>query len=225
MRLTSPDFFIEPPIDFEHKKWLLLSFIKDIKDDFSNKILEPSIEQLTYKIKNLKKWKYSREFFLKSTNAGQIKSIDWGRLCFVYDIPEEAKEIIEINNIVEFGLDNLLPVHKIGREIFREIEQQIKWDTVGIVPNYKNEGYLLVQINKDINTYYYKIFMNYVDIELIDKREMSFFNTYENIKLDLIKERKSLPNPMVFILKTEQYPIEETIIPIIKKNLASKILI
>ncbi|MNE82472.1 hypothetical protein D3C80_1791970 [compost metagenome] len=47
----------------------------------------------------------------------------------------------------------------------------------------------------------------------------TFFNTLENIKIDLIKTRKSLPIPAVYRIETDlTFPIEETLLPVAKRT-------
>jgi hypothetical protein len=45
-------------------------------------------------------------------------------------------------------------------------------------------------------------------------------NTYENIKSELIRNRKDLPNPAVYSIETDlKYPVEETLLPVAKRRL------
>jgi hypothetical protein len=219
MRITEPDFFFKDPIDFEHKKWLLYSFIKEIEDDFNLYKLYPSIEQVKFNISNLEKWKYSKELY----SLKKVKGIDFERLTLLYDMEDESKEIKEIDKIVNFSILNLNDVFNKGKEIFRKIETSLIWNTIGLIPEYRSEGYLLIQIDKWINIFKYKIFLDFIDIDFLTRKEISLYNTSNNIKLNLIKDYKELPNPMVFEIKTDDYPLEDSIIPIIKKVLKGKL--
>lgn len=221
MRIETADFFFQQPIDFEHKKWLLLSFIRDIKIDFNNYILYPTLDQIKYQIQNLEKWKYTRELYIKK----KLKGLDFEKMTLIYDIPEDSEEIKEINQIVDYSIDELEPIYRFGAKIFRQIESKIKWDRVGIMPNYKEEGYLILEIESDMLIYEYKILLGNVKLALVDKRTKNFYNTPEKIKLDLILNRKELPNPNTILAKSSNYPLDETIVPIIQRNLTSKIFI
>jgi hypothetical protein len=45
-------------------------------------------------------------------------------------------------------------------------------------------------------------------------------NTYENIKSELIRGKKDLPNPAVYSIETDlTCPVEETLLPIAKRSL------
>jgi hypothetical protein len=50
--------------------------------------------------------------------------------------------------------------------------------------------------------------------------QRSISNTYEHIKSELIRSRRSLPNPAVYSIETElTYPVDETLLPIAKRRL------
>ena len=54
----------------------------------------------------------------------------------------------------------------------------------------------------------------------IDGWQRTMSNTYENIKSELIRNRKDLPNPAVYSIETElKYPVEETLLPVAKRRL------
>ena len=45
-------------------------------------------------------------------------------------------------------------------------------------------------------------------------------NTSENIKIEMVRTRKKLPNPATFeVVTSYSYPVEETILPIVKRML------
>ena len=45
-------------------------------------------------------------------------------------------------------------------------------------------------------------------------------NTYELMKIELIRNRKDLPNPAVYSIETPlTYPIDETLLPVAKRSL------
>lgn len=43
MKLLRLDWWMEPPIDFEHKKWLLLDYLQKQDNDFYNHIFSPCL--------------------------------------------------------------------------------------------------------------------------------------------------------------------------------------
>lgn len=54
----------------------------------------------------------------------------------------------------------------------------------------------------------------------IDVWRRSITNTYEHIKLELIRNRIELSNPAVYSIETElTFPVEETLLPVAKRSL------
>jgi hypothetical protein len=55
--------------------------------------------------------------------------------------------------------------------------------------------------------------------DYIHQWQRTVSNTPENIKGELIRNRKELPNPAVYNIQTElKYPLEETLLPIAKRS-------
>jgi hypothetical protein len=59
-----------------------------------------------------------------------------------------------------------------------------------------------------------------VQTQYLTSYKKSFVNTSENIKIDMIRSRKKLPNPATFSVESVfEFPLEETIIPLAKRML------
>jgi hypothetical protein len=121
-------------------------------------------------------------------------------------------------------------VFKFGRKIFKEVEDRLEWRVIGVIPDYKNEGYIFLHINETLKIYKYdlqKIYQeneNFVGINFeFIKEDKTLFRNYEDIKLSLIKERQDMPTPLTLSIDVPYYPVEETIIPIVKRLAAIKI--
>jgi len=63
-----------------------------------------------------------------------------------------------------------------------------------------------------------------VHTTLIDQFEKSIVSTYEQIKLDLIRKHKELPNPATYLVNTKfAFPLNETLLPVAKRLLVKKV--
>ena len=61
-------------------------------------------------------------------------------------------------------------------------------------------------------------------MEYIDTWKKNIVNTYPQVKKDIIKTIRALPNPAVFSIETQlQLPVEETLLPIAKRMLVKQI--
>ncbi len=92
------------------------------------------------------------------------------------------------------------------------------------------EGYLLLKDvgENKVKAYQYNITIfngpheNYraVYTDFIDEYRCTYTNTFEHIKLDLIRHHKDLPNPATYAIDTNiTIPLQETYLPIAKRML------
>lgn len=215
MRLTTSDWLFESPIDFEHKQWIFFSFLKEIEDDIKEFKVNPSLDQVKYQLSNLEKWKYSKELYHKKT----LKGIDFEKMTLVYDIPDDNNpDLKEIDEIVDFCLPYLREFQVKISKLIQRISRDMKWENIGIIPNYKREGYVLIQVEKLIYVYLYKNVIN-TTFEKIDTFESGLIQNPSWIKLELIKKYNEMPNPNCILVNSNKYPIEESILPVVKLEL------
>ena len=136
----------------------------------------------------------------------------------------------QLEEIVAFSLPQLKNHIEDGKNIYDFLEREMKIEPIGISPLYQKEGYVFLSFDKskEVFVYRYKVnlFQNSIDtfkgimMQLIQKVRRSILNTYEQIKLDLIKTNRELPNPATYsICCTQQIPMEESFVPISKRLL------
>jgi hypothetical protein len=57
-----------------------------------------------------------------------------------------------------------------------------------------------------------------LNTSFVDRIQKNTANTYENIKLDLVKKFRDLPNPATYlILSRMKFPFTETLMPVAKR--------
>jgi hypothetical protein len=217
-----PDWFVRYPVDFEFQKWTLLAFLRDVRHDFDNRVLYPHLSEIKYHLSNLEKWSVTREFYIKK----ELKGLDFERMTLIYDTPEDSSEMSELNDIVDYSILKFRKMFGIGREIWREVEGQMKWHVVGIIPNYKDEGFIMLKVGKEVIVYRYDIkpvIVEDINIGLTEIiREDWGLGVYESLKLKLIKET-DLPLPLTIAIESNEYPIDSALIPIVQSLAVSKI--
>jgi len=123
-----------------------------------------------------------------------------------------------------------------GIELYDFDEVHIFVDHIGILPLYKKEGYFMLHPyqSKQVSVYTY----SFSKINLLQQDvyglQCNYFSTYtlslskpiDKLKLDIIQENPTLPNPAVYLFKAKAaLPKDETFLPIAKrllyKNLAA----
>ena len=146
----------------------------------------------------------------------------------------DADFILEVEEIVNFALPKIKEELDSGRELYDFVENQLKIYPIGILPLNSDAGYMFIDNGKhsDTKVFTYEITLftgsnekyRAIKTQLIDTYIKQFSNTYENIKHDLIKKNKNLPNPATFLISSQHtFPLYETLLPIAKRSLVRMI--
>ncbi len=141
----------------------------------------------------------------------------------------------ELEEIIQYASNRMKYTITSGTEIYEFVEDKLNIYPIGLVPIESNEGYFFLSSGEQLTTRIYRYRLNIIEKQQERYRTMkteymgdyrrSFVNTYEGVKLNLIKEHKDLPNPAVYTIETElQFPIDETLLPIAKRSLVRYIM-
>ena len=224
------NWLVEGMIDFEYKKYLLLAYLQHVSKNFDDQKVYPFLSDLIFHYQNLvifkeKKQKVSGEL------TRRIQKIDLDNFRIEYEkLMHDDKYLDEIEEILAFAIPKIKAQMQNGRELYELVETQLQIEPIGIVPLKADEGYLLLsngqQTDTQVYNYQLTIFENATEkYRAIRTRYLrsyirQFTNTYEAIKLDLIKTNRALPNPATFLVKSEYaFPLKETLLPIAKRSL------
>ncbi len=230
MKSLHPNWFFEDLPDFEFKKYVLLAYLKDVHRQFNETRLYPGLSDLVFHYRNLTTFQ-KRKDELYSSFPEEISEIDWKNFHIEFKKVISNDDLMKyLEEVVHYSVNEIRKHIDEGKVIYDFIEKEIEFTPVGILPLYKNEGYMLVRDgdHTEIKVYEYEVKMfehetdhfRAVNTNYITSYRNSFVNTSENIKIDMIRTRKKLPNPATFSIVTEfEYPVEETIIPIAKRML------
>lgn len=227
MKSLHLNWFFENQPDFEYKKYLLLAYLQDVHHHFNQTKLYPGLADLVAHYRNLKQFKKTKDELYEAFPS-QIEQIDLQQFNISFSKVITNDELMNhIEEIIDFSLPVIQKHIDEGKAIYDFIENEIELNPVGILPIYRNEGYLLVK-HKQIRVYEYsvKYFMHNdtdyraINATYITSYEHHIANTCENIKIDMVRNRKKLPNPATFSIETRyEYPIEDTLLPITKRLL------
>lgn len=230
----SETWFMEGYVDFELQKYRLLSYLKEVQHHFNEKKLYPYLSDVIFHYNNLIAFRNNKRF-LQEQFPKKLNGIDVEKLEMLYEkILADDALMQELESITEFSVHQMKNTIETGAEIYEHVETHTCIEPIGILPLYKNEGYiLLTQWNtSSINAYAYTItlFENKnarykgVRVDYINTWKRSIINTYPQVKKEIIKVFRTLPNPAVFSIETKlQLPVEETLLPIGKRMLMKQI--
>ena len=143
---------------------------------------------------------------------------------------EDDEMMKELEDIIHYAQNTLQRTITNGTEIYELVEEKMTITPVGLIPLDLNEGYFLLSqpVTRQTRVYHYRLSIfekhdeQYRSIKtvFIDSWHSNLVNTNENIKSELIRNRKMLPNPAVYSIRTElDFPVEETLLPVAKRSL------
>ncbi len=221
-------------IDFEYKKYMLLAYLKKVKDSFNRTELYPFLSDLVFHYRNLVALKESKvmlgESFPRELSPESLRNLE-----LTYrKIIDDDEVMGEIEMIMEYALPQFKSTLDEGSFIYEFVESKCEISPVGLTSLYAKEGYLFVTQppEKETNIYRYQVTffeqskepMRGIQTEFIETSERSITNTYENIKLQLIKKYKSLPNPAAYLVNSKlKFPYSQTLMPIAKRLLVKEV--
>ena len=228
------DWLTEGVIDFEFKKYVLLAYLRDVRQNFRITRLYPFLSDLIFHYKNLINIQENKKILYEQFPK-KIKKADFEKLKLSYEKIINDDDIMkEIEEIVTYAIEKISGTLNEGREIYEFVEDNVDLVPIGLASLYKEEGYLLIneKPKNDVKVYRYQITIfegpeekfRGVHTTLIDQFEKSIISTYEQIKIMLIKKHKELPNPATYLVNAKfSFPLNETLLPIVKRMLVKKV--
>ncbi len=229
MKSLSETWFTEGYIDFELKKYTLLAYLQHVNSFFSENKLYPPLADIIFHYNNIIAFRENRKF-LQEHFPKQLTEISMKKLQLEYErIIEDDELMKELEEIVQYSATKIKSTIQNGAEIYEFVEAKLTIEPVGLLPLDTHEGYLLIG-DGHFNTtsayeYHLTIYEKHnekyrgIRTDFIQQWKRSVSNTAENIKGELIRNRKELPNPAVYSIETElAYPMEETLLPVAKRS-------
>ena len=118
MNMIPVNWYMQSPIDFEHKQYVLFAYLQEVDATFIKKIVSPHLlhlEKLNDEIVKFKKNLYDLE-----------KSLDKQKYIYFHNNPNTAYEnsnIIELKEIVEFSIPQIHSRIQLGYKIANKYKQ------------------------------------------------------------------------------------------------------
>ncbi len=235
MQTLNANWFVEVPIDFEHKQYQLLAYLQQINAHFNRTQLYPNLNDLIFHYNNLKKFKKDKKM-LETSFPVRLSHMDAAAVKLTYEkIVNDDAMMQEIEQIINYATHKIKPAIKEGQEIHDFVERHLSISEVGMRPLYPFHGYLLLRNGDErgVRVYEYQVTLNEnqhekyrgIHTTYITKYERHFiYNTPESIRKDLIQTRRALPNPAVYQVESDiTFPVDNTLLPLAKKALVKTI--
>ena len=221
-------------IDFEYKKYQLLAYFKNVKESFKRVELYPFLSDMIFHYRNLVMLKENKtliqESFPKELSVENLKNL----VLNYHKIIEDDSVMMEIEAIMEYALPQFKDSLDEGSFIYDYVESKCEISPVGLTSLYVDEGYLFVtqppETETDVYRYQVTIFnqsaepLRGIHTEFLLTAQRSFSNTYEHMKLNLIRNYLELPNPSVYLVSSKmRFPYQQTLMPVAKRLLVKQI--
>jgi hypothetical protein len=221
----SPIWFIEKPIDFEHKQYVLLAYLQKVEKGFKANNLADFLYETRYHSKNI-------ECFLTIRSLLELRDVpgptDEQREYFktVAAKPDDNPDLMEAIKISKWSIKKLQDTIKTGSEVFKKIESNLKMYCIG-KPMDKNTGYLLLRYAGspvfECYKFIYDPTFKDVTFTLHQYYDMPTKSDFIDVKLKVLEEEYKANDLFVAVESDISYDTRKSVFPVLNHLFASKI--
>jgi len=207
MERLRPGWFLHGLWDEEYQRYRLLAYLRHVQAAFFAQRLYPPLSDLIESYEELRSLAQAQQ-----TTAALEDSTD------------------TLYRIIQFSIPKLEESIQEGQQIYDLIERHLQVEIVGLIPLYKAEGYLFLRRGgeKVVRAYRYEIRpiqdkegLVGIRLEPVEEFVFSILATpFTILRERLLKAHKDLPTPLTLVVESPlEVPLQETLLPIIKRNL------
>jgi hypothetical protein len=234
MKTLDRNWLTEGLIDFEYKKYILLAYLQEVKSSFGQKKLYPYLSDLIFHYQNLVSIKENKNLIYENFPK-QISKADFEKLTLSYKkVVQDDAFMADLEEIIGYSIPKFKEMLQEGKDMYEWVEEHMNITPIGLSPLYPDEGYMFLsephQTETKIYQYQITIFENAhekyrgVHTSFLESVRKGVGVTFENVKIDLIKRYKQLPNPATYLVESKIVcPLDETLLPIAKRLLVKYI--
>ena len=223
MKSLKSTWITDHTLDLEYKKYVLLAYLQKVKEAFNGNKLFPFYSELTSRYRELKTLKNDKAA-LENNFPKELVGLDFETLKLRYRIGNENEILEDVEELMHYALPKMKLLKAEGEEVKKWLLSQMKLDVIGVLPIYKDEGYLFLELDnkntKDIFRFHKKPYFTAsaseeLNIKYLYTVNKSRFETHEGLKHQLIKQFKELPNPATFCVSANLHlPVKSSYLPL-----------
>jgi hypothetical protein len=231
MKPLNLELFTGAVDDVERTQYQILAGLQQAHSAFEEQRVYPHLGRLV-KLHGALITVLKRTEDFRTPETGEIAGIDWDEKSITYEWPElEDTEMAIVEDLIRWALPEIRTTIEEGRSVYEHVEDNTELETVGIVPSYVQEGYLMVPERGEDRIHVLRYELSIIQEEGEKHRALRTVHCKtvsadgldvhpSNIKLDLLKERRDLPNPATYFSNTDlNVPYKETLLPVVKRRL------
>jgi hypothetical protein len=229
-RLTL-NLFTKVQDDYEKRQYIILAELKKISEQFQYYKIYPHLSRLV-ELRNTLKDVIARLSDLRNKFPRRVSKIDWVNQTIEHEVVfVDGTDLNAVENLINWALPEIERVIHEGVTIHEYVENELTVEHVGILPNYRDEGYFFVPDNRHKKLKLFRFELSIFKSSEDEYRSLKtrFLKALQqgvvqlspgSIKLELIREEKELPNPATYAFDTSlDFPFDQTILPVAKRKL------
>lgn len=226
------NWLTEGIFDFEYKKYVLMGYFQHVRDQFTHNRLHPCLPELKSHLDACVSIQTSKSK-IRTSLPKTLTGIDVKTWQLEYEETHQDNSYMsDLNYILDFAIPRFSRSIAEGSERFSEVEENVKVSPVGIVPLRLQEGYLLFlhRFQPLVSVFQYQLALynalkeRYLKTQFIETVRIGVGNTVSQIKVDLTKRNRALPNPATYVVESKyEYPLQETLLPVAERLMLREI--
>ena len=235
MESLSLNLFTGAVEDVERTQYKVLAGLQKARSAFDEQRVYPHLGRLV-KLHGALVTVLDRTEEFRTPETGRISGIDWDEKKVTYEWPElEGTEMAEVEDLIRWALPRIREAIEEGKGVYEQVEDNLELETVGIMPSYVQEGYLMVPHREDGVLHVLRYTLSIIEGE--NERHRALKTTHcktvsqesvdidpSTIKLQLVEERRDLPNPATYFSNIDLHvPYQETLLPVVKRRLVRRL--
>lgn len=222
--------------DVERTQYKILAGLQKAETAFHEKKVYPHLGRLV-KLHGALLSVLERSENFRIPNTGRISGIDWDEKTVTYEWPElDGSEMSVVEDLIRWAIPHLRDAIEEGASVYEHVEDNLELETVGIVPSYQQEGYLLVPNREEGELHVLRYTLSRIEGEGETHRALKTVHCKtvaeedvdvnpSSVKLQLLEERRDLPNPATYFSKIDlEVPYQETLLPVVKRRLVRRLM-
>jgi hypothetical protein len=227
--------FTEAVDDVERTQYKILGRLQKAQEAFDQKRVYPHLGRLVKLHGALVSVLKQTEDF-RSPRTGRISGIDWDEKEVTYEWPElDGSEMANVEDLIRWALPHIQDAIEEGKAVYEHVEENLELETVGIMPSYVQEGYLMVPHQEEGALHVLRYTLSIIEGEGETHRALKTTHCKtvsqetvdidpSTIKLQLLEERRDLPNPATYFSDIDLHvPYQETLLPVVKRRLVRRL--
>ncbi|MDP4827683.1 MAG: hypothetical protein NWR73_08345 [Flavobacteriales bacterium] len=215
-------------LDLETKQYQLFAYLQHVSKNFEADKLYPHLEELKNQKDVLSTFLFQFKHF-QETAEQELSGMDISTHKLLYTSAlAQTNTSKTLEEIATFALPYIDQNFKYASIKSDEYLATIDFEPIGVLPSYVKEGYAFLYLDALSQVDIFKYSIRHVQFDAVAPLEISFLGrkvmrlseSFSNLKLELTRNFRDLPNPAAFLLRPmRMLPTQETLLPLFKKRL------